>query len=177
MKEPTVSILPIDEINPSVLKHLGESIKRNFGFKYHMLPVEPIAVRRPELLHQGKYNSTGVLLYISKHLPGNSIKVLVVTQLDLYSPIFSHLYGEAQLKGDVALMSLHRLHQEFYHLNPDSEVFLSRCEKEALHELGHTFGLMHCQDRNCVMYPSSTIADTDIKANRFCPLCARRLGK
>ena len=171
MNAPTISILPIDEIDPSVLRCIGESIARTFGFKYDILPVEHIAVRTPELLHQGKYNSTGVLLYISRRSYRNSLKILAVTQLDLYSPIFSHLYGEAQLRGVAALMSLHRLRQEFYHLDPDPEVFLSRCEKEALHELGHTFGLMHCNDRNCVMYPSSTIADTDMKSNRFCPVC------
>jgi archaemetzincin len=175
MKAATISILPIDEINRLILKHMGEFLQRFLGLKYRILPVQNMAIRTPELLHQGKYNSTGVLLYISRRIPGNNQKILAVSQLDLYSPIFSHLYGEAQLNGRAALMSLYRLHQDVNHLAANSEVFLSRCEKEALHELGHTFGLMHCKDRNCVMYPSSTIADTDIKANAFCPVCTRRL--
>jgi archaemetzincin len=177
MKPPIISILPLDEIYRSVLEHIGDSLRRGLGVRYRILPVEDIATHTPELLYQGKYNSTGVLLYIAKRMPGKSLKVLAVSQLDLYSPIFSHLYGEAQLKGEAALMSLYQLRQEFYHLEADSEVFLSRCEKEALHEMGHTFGLMHCKERNCVMYPSSTIADTDIKSSTFCQVCTRLLGK
>jgi len=175
MKQQRISILPVDEINDSILKHIGEALTRAFAFPFHLLPVECISVHAPGLLQDEKYNSTAILLYTAKKAPKDSLKVLAVTQRDLYSPIFSYLYGEAQLKGTAALMSLHRLRPEFYRLPPDPGLFLSRCEKEALHEIGHTFGLMHCRDRNCVMYPSSTIMDTDTKSASFCPLCHRLL--
>ena len=134
-----------------------------------------LAAHTPELLVEEKYNSTAVLLYLSKHIPVNTKKCLAISQRDLYSPIFSHLYGEAQLEGTCALMSLYRLRQEFYNQSPDPELFISRCRKEAVHETAHTFGLLHCSNRYCVMYPSSTINDTDEKSDVLCPVCVQLL--
>lgn len=173
MKQQVISIIPIDVIEEPLLKQVGHSLERVFHLSTHILPVEEIPSHTPGLLNEGKYNSTALLLYLSKHerVPENTLKILAVTRLDLYSPIFSHLYGEAQLKGKCALMSLYRLRPEFYNLAPDPDLFLSRCRKGAIHEIGHTFGLTHCSDRNCIMYPSSTIEDTDTKSESLCPAC------
>ena len=177
MKTPRISILPLDEISGAILEHMGNGLQRTFMYPCHILPCVDISSHASALLHEGKYNSTAILLYILKNVPAGSLKILAVTHRDLYSPIFSHLYGEAQLKGAAALMSLYRLQPEFYHSPADRELFLSRCRKQAIHEIGHTFGLVHCKDRNCVMYPSSNIDDTDVKSNCLCPLCARLVNQ
>jgi len=177
MKMQRISILPLDEIRESILEHIGNALQRTFLCSYHILPYEDISPHASALLNEGKYNSTAILLYILKKAPGDSLKILAVTYRDLYSPIFSYLYGEAQLKGTAALMSLHRLQPEFYHSPADRDLFLSRCEKQALHEIGHTFGLVHCKDKNCVMYPSSSIGDTDVKSNSLCSLCVRLVNQ
>ncbi len=176
MKAQTIAILPIDKISSYILKRICTSLEHSFGLSSRLLAANPITPLSPGLQHEGKYNSTAALLYISRQVPTDTLKLLAVAQLDLYSPVFSYLYGEAQLGGTCALMSLYRLRQEFYNLEPDENVFLSRCEKEATHEIGHTFGLVHCQDKHCIMYPSSTIADTDEKSNAFCPRCSRLLN-
>lgn len=175
MKQQVISIIPIDVIEETLLKQVSASLEGVFHLSTHILPVENIPSHTPGLLNEGKYNSTALLLYLSKNerVPENTLKILAVTQLDLYSPIFSHLYGEAQLKGKCALMSLYRLRPEFYDLPPDRDLFLSRCRKEAVHELGHTFGLVHCRDENCIMHPSSTIEDTDTKSDSFCLVCEK----
>lgn len=95
---------------------------------------------------------------------------------DIYIPILTFVFGEAQLEGRCALMSGHRLHQEFYGLPRDEDLYMHRCEKEAVHELGHTMGLKHCQNFECVMRYSNSVADIDIKRNVFCPDCSRILG-
>jgi len=47
-----------------------------------------------------------------------------------------------------------------------------RLLKEALHELGHTFGLRHCVDYTCVMSSSNGVERIDLKRAEFCPNCA-----
>lgn len=172
-----IAIAPVDTIEKSLLKELRSAVERTFRLHTSILPLENDPPHAQGLLENGKYNSTALLLYLSqkKKIPGNTLKLLAVTSLDLYSPIFSHMYGEAQLKGKCALMSLFRLKPEFYDLPPNPSLFLSRCRKEAVHELGHTFGLVHCRDENCIMYPSSTVEDTDTKAESFCPVCSKLL--
>jgi archaemetzincin len=95
-----------------------------------------------------------------------------VTHVDLFNPIFSFVFGEAQFKGKGAIISSYRLHG-----NPDSDSkigcppLISRLEKEAIHELGHTFGLKHCADPDCVMQYSVGLECADRKFSFFCPTC------
>jgi archaemetzincin len=93
-----------------------------------------------------------------------------------YHSILTFVFGEAQLGGRCALMSGYRLHQDFYGLPEDESLYLHRCEKEAVHELGHTLGLRHCDNFECVMRYSNSVADIDIKRNVFCPVCSQTLG-
>lgn len=69
-------------------------------------------------------------------------------------------------------MSLHRLRQEFYGLPPDPRMLRERLLKEAVHELGHTLGLTHCEDYSCAMAPSHSVEWIDVKTSAFCPNCA-----
>ncbi|MFQ5892664.1 MAG: hypothetical protein ACE5HW_07710, partial [Candidatus Methanofastidiosia archaeon] len=51
------------------------------------------------------------------------------------------------------------------------EVFLERVLKEAIHELGHTFGLRQCKNSRCVMFFSNSLWDTDYKSKEYCEIC------
>ncbi len=104
--------------------------------------------------------------------PGGTGKLLGVIDRDLCIPILTFVFGEAQLGGMGALVSLARLRQEFYGLEPDGKLFLERLHKECLHELGHTYGLIHCRIPECVMYLSTTIHDVDRKARTMCRGCS-----
>ncbi|MFQ6039016.1 MAG: archemetzincin, partial [Candidatus Aminicenantales bacterium] len=70
-----------------------------------------------------------------------------------------------------------RLRQEFYRLPEDRTLFLARCVKEAVHELGHAFGLRHCPNPRCVMHFSNSLLDTDKKTASFCQRCSRILKR
>ena len=123
-----------------------------------------------------QYHSTEILKQL---LPlGSEAKdhVLGIMDEDIYIPILTFVFGEAQLGGRCALISGHRLHQEFYGLPEDESLYLHRCEKEAVHELGHTLGLKHCANFECVMRYANSVADIDIKRNVFCPSCSQVLG-
>jgi len=171
----TITILSIGEVDPFLLEYIGKCIKLTFNLNIEIVASQAILTEIPEPAFGGKFNSTSILKSLCESKPGHSHKLLAVTEIDLYSPIFACFFGEAQLGGSCALVSLHRLRQEYYNLEPDQIIFLSRCEKEVIHEISHTYGLVHCIDKNCIMYPSNNIIDTDVKSNSFCSNCRRLL--
>jgi archaemetzincin len=89
---------------------------------------------------------------------------------------FEFVFSEASsLGGQVAAVYLPRLRQEFYSLDPNKLVFHERTVKEAIHELGHTFGIVHCTNKLCVMHFSNSLHDTDFKNRTFCSNCKNKL--
>jgi len=125
---------------------------------------------------RGQYGSIPVLARLGRQCPRDALKLVALTGRDLFIPVLTFVYGHAQLGGRVAVVSLARLGQEFYGLPPDREIFLERAAKEALHETGHMFGLVHCTDRTCVMSLSTNIRQIDLKRAALCAECARRIG-
>lgn len=105
--------------------------------------------------------------------PGSVI--VGVTGLDLFVPVFTFVFGEAQVAGHAAIVSTHRLREEFYGLPPNPALLLERLMKELLHELGHTQGLRHCADWRCVMSSAHTVERIDVRQAGFCADCARFL--
>jgi archaemetzincin len=99
-------------------------------------------------------------------------KVLGVVDQDLYVPELNFVFGEAGQKA--AVISLTRLRQEFYRLPQDQKLFYKRALTEAVHELGHTYGLGHCRNPQCVMFFSNSLMDTDRKGPEFCMGCKPR---
>ena len=104
-------------------------------------------------------------------LPGSRGRLLGVAAVDLYIPILTFVFGEAQMGGPCAVVSAHRLRQEFYGLQPDPELFRQRIIKEAVHEVGHTLNLTHCEDYRCVMASSHAVEWIDIKEGTLCAAC------
>ncbi len=121
---------------------------------------------------RNQYSSTLMLHDSVARKPPHALRLLVITERDIFIPMLSFVYGQAQVGGPVAIMSLARLRQEFYGLPPDRGLFLTRVGKEALHETGHTFGLTHCDEPSCAMRLSTSIELLDTKGGSFCPSCA-----
>lgn len=118
-----------------------------------------------------QYSSTEILASLAKlGVPGNE-RILGVTAVDLYIPILTFVFGEAQLQGSCAVVSFHRLRQEFYGLPVNPVILRERLLKEAVHELGHTLPLAHCEDYQCVMSPSHGVEWIDLKTSQFCNSC------
>jgi archaemetzincin len=123
------------------------------------------------LAGRNQHYSTRILKELLGEVPPDALKLLGVTEKDLCIPILTYVFGEAQLGGTVAVVSFARLRQEFHGLAPDRPLFLERTRKECLHELGHTYGLIHCKSRECVMSLSNTVFDVDGKGRDFCRYC------
>jgi len=144
------------------------------------LPVEQTAPAfDPELSYdasRGQFNSRTLLGLLLQHHPGPG-RLLAVTDVDLFIPVLTFVFGEAQLGGRAAVVSSHRLAPERYGLKPDQGVLRTRLVREAIHELGHTFALVHCGDSRCVMASSPQVEGIDLKSSRFCPRCRAQLAK
>jgi len=102
-------------------------------------------------------------------------RVVGIADVDLYVPRLNFVFGEADIVSGTAIISLCRLRPEYYGLAPDEALFLERATKEIVHELGHTFGLGHCPNNNCVMHFSNSLADTDLKEAHFCNKCRPKI--
>jgi archaemetzincin len=124
-----------------------------------------------------QYGSIPVLEMLVRRFPADALKLVAVTERDLFLPVLTFVYGQAQLGGRVAVVSLARLRQEFYGLAANREVFLQRALKEALHETGHLFGLRHCERAGCAMALATNIRQIDLKRAEFCALCAARFRR
>ena len=157
-------------MDPGILRWLGNEMSDCFLSAVRGMPSIPVP---PESYEAGRnqYYSTKILKEMLKQVPEDAFKLLGVTDKDLCIPILTYVFGEAQLGGTAAVVSLARLRQEHYGAEPDRTLLLSRLRKESLHELGHTFGLIHCPSRDCVMYLSNTVVDVDLKGQTFCRAC------
>lgn len=120
---------------------------------------------------RGQYNSRILLGQLLRDRRDGFDRVLGVAGVDLFIPVLTFVFGEAQLDGRVALVSTHRLQSELYGLPADPDLLARRLAKEAVHELGHTYGLVHCHDGRCVMASSTYVEEIDLKSDRFCDRC------
>ncbi len=122
-----------------------------------------------------QHNSSKLLQGLTTFKENPDARVLGVTDVDLFIPILTYVFGEAQLNGPVAVVSTFRLKPQFYGLPRDDDLVRDRLIKEAVHELGHTFGLRHCPDYECVMTSSTYADELEIKGKAFCSDCTTEM--
>jgi archaemetzincin len=118
---------------------------------------------------RNQYSSHRTLLWLADRRPRRAARILGLTDADLFIPVLTFVFGEAQLKGRAAVVSTARL--TGVGLPGESARLGVRLRTEAIHELGHTFGLLHCRDSRCAMARSSTLKDVDQKRPDLCETC------
>lgn len=166
-----ISIIALGDVEEDILTTVEFSIWETFGLEVRRLPAQCT----PDFAfdaERGQFSSEKVLRLLLNQVPADAVRMLGVTPVDLFIPMLSFVFGQAQLRGKVAVISLARLRQEFYGLAPNREILLYRTAKEAIHELGHTWGLTHCLDRSCPMALATTIQQLDQKTDALCTSCS-----
>jgi len=171
---PFIYIVPIGLEDPSFLKPIVDVMVRVFHLNAKVCEL-PIDLASTYDIARNQYNSSLILLQLIKNPPSDALKILGVTEVDLFIPIFTFVFGEAQLDGVGAVVSLHRLNNRFYGLPEDKKLLIERFIKEALHELGHTFGSRHCLRPQCVMNFSTYVENIDQKSAEFCSSCQKNI--
>ena len=163
-------ISPIGLSDPAILAKISQAVQQAFGLQTESISLlENVEFAYNSLRDQ--YLSTLILEKLTELAPDQAFKILAICEIDLFIPILTYVYGEAQLSGKACIVSLFRLKHNEAPLPAQTEVFDKRAIKEAIHELGHTFGLRHCPDHACLMHYCRSIDDVDQKSDRFCRYC------
>ncbi|MBI4535935.1 MAG: archaemetzincin family Zn-dependent metalloprotease [Ignavibacteriae bacterium] len=176
----SIHLLPLGDVDRGIVESLQQPLSRVFRMpvllKEANLPLDAFFDEA-----RGQYNSTAMIQFLRNEQSalarlhpgreGSHERILMVFGSDLYIPVLTYVFGEAELGGRVAIVSYYRLRNELYGLPLQRPLLLKRICKEALHELGHTYGLTHCLLQDCVMHASTYVEDIDLKGDTFCPDC------
>lgn len=169
-----IYIQPIGEVGKELLDYLVTRLEEVYGYHCRIAP----AVRVPESSYstdREQYNAEVLVAGLAEKMPTDAEKLLGVVDVDLFVPGLNFIFGLAA--GNTAVISLARLKPEYYGEMKNVFLFRERALKEAIHELGHTFGLHHCPDIRCIMHFSNRLEDTDIKGPDFCRNCSIKIRR
>jgi archaemetzincin len=169
--KPEIQILNGSALRDRDLQTVAATTEEIFGV--------PVAIMRSELDLRKAFDqsrnqtySTALLAQVLSGSVGDAAKRIAVVDVDLFIPVLTFVFGEAQLGGTAAIVSTHRLDCRYYGLPRDPLLMIRRLEKEVVHELGHNFGLVHCHQFECVMRSSTYVEEIDIKRVQPCADCA-----
>jgi archaemetzincin len=157
-----------------VIGRITGELKLHFGF--------PVTVRECHNDITEHYNPSrrqydaNKLMQMLGALPGEeAVRIIGIYRVDIYIPVLTYIFGQAILGGEKAVASLYRLRNELYGMPKDDNLTITRFTKVIVHELGHSFGLVHCHNPECIMRSSTYVEDIDQKKLRFCPTCRTEL--
>lgn len=168
-KKSCIAVIPFGTSPKAVLETIAAVIPMHFGTPAQILPPieNPSHTFDPVRL---QYNAAGIIKTLeAKALPAYW-KVLGVLTVDLFLPVFTHVFGEAREGGKCAIVSLYRLNKDEGSSVSEGSA-AERASKVALHELAHLFNVTHCTDRNCLMHFSMNLRELDEMPMEFCQYC------
>jgi archaemetzincin len=166
-----IVLIPIGKVPADVSSWLADALPQIFNCTCRIAPALPHPTFAWNKRRQ-QYSAEAILSHVQR---GNTLCALGIADLDLFVPDLNFVFGLASSNEGRAIIALPRLRQSYYGLQENAELFRERVVKEAVHELGHVFGLAHCSDRRCVMAFSNSLRDTDYKGREFCQRCRKAL--
>lgn len=169
-----ITLIAFGYLKDDLLDSIYQDVEREF-----LLPVKTKQghLDLSEFYDPGRkqYDGNRLIKEIEQNFSKEKNKTLGIFNVDLYIPILTYIFGQAYLNGKCGIASIYRLSNERYGLKPDQQVFSDRIRKEVIHELGHTFGLLHCSNPICVMRSSTYVEDIDQKEHQLCAKCKQQI--
>ncbi|TAJ97578.1 MAG: hypothetical protein EPO39_19150 [Candidatus Manganitrophaceae bacterium] len=164
-----IVLVPFGAVPGDLLDFLREELAYRFGEEVRIAEAEPI----PEGAFDPKRNQHRSSLFL-RHLEEERQdedrqeieRRIGIVDVDLYNPESDRLLGETDPVDRVAVISLAALRSGTE--GPEDPRFRARVLKEAVHEVGQTYGLAHCSHPMCVMFPSNTPPEIDLQTADFC---------
>ncbi len=165
-----VRLLSVGKVERALLDEMRSSISSRLKVRCELAASEldPVLAYHAE---RQQFHSSEILQAMQAIARPKDCHLLGITSVDLYIPILKYVFGEAQLGGPCAIVSFHRLRQEFYGLDRDTALLSERLLKECVHELGHTLDLRHCQDYRCAMASAHAVEWIDLRETSLCETC------
>ncbi len=171
-----ICLVKIGKDDKGVTDYLKDNLNIIYPFEFVSQEIH-IEVENAFNPVRNQYLSIPILFQLAKKKPKDAFMVLGIFDGDLYADGLNFIFGHAEPFQGIAVISIYRLSEEFYFYKEDLPRLKIRALKEAVHELGHLFGLPHCKDPSCVMFFSNSILDTDKKSYYLCKSCEEKLGK
>ncbi|MGD9993996.1 MAG: archaemetzincin family Zn-dependent metalloprotease [Salinivirgaceae bacterium] len=174
MKKQQIIFFIKGQFEPDCLQRLSQEVSLTFNRQVHLrnldLDIEPFYDFK-----RRQYDANKILHWLDANEDTENDKKIALISVDLYIPILTFLFGQAIFNGNSGVVSNYRLRNEQYGLAPDYELTFLRFKKVIIHELGHMFGLVHCQVPTCVMRSSTYVEDIDQKKSQFCSICGTKI--
>ncbi len=176
MNPEKIILISFGQIENGFLKPIAREVKEEFQIEVEVKD-NYIDLSRYFDSSRGQYNANQLIHTIEAEFASDAAKTIGLFTVDLFIEILTYIYGQAYLNGRTGIASMFRLNNERYGLEKNDVLTLNRFIKEIIHELGHTFGLIHCHVTGCVMQASTYVEDIDQKSHQLCYQCKEQLNQ
>ena len=169
-----ITLISFGYFEKDLLEKIAAAIEQEFLFSVN---IKEGRIDLSEFYGPGRrqYDGIKLLKEVDSMFTSGSLKTLGLFNVDLFIPILTYIFGQAYLRGRSGIASTYRLKNELYGMKQNEVLLRERFQKVCIHELGHSFGLIHCHTPACVMKSSTYVEDIDQKEHKFCITCRNEI--